>query len=440
MNRKSSLFVLFAFAWVVPVAAQVPLTLDQMVDTLLAKNYSIRVMRINEKIAEVQNTPGAAGVYPSVFLLAGTEGSVTDTRQEFFNGDIREANAAFNNAMAFGVRADWTLFNGFYILSTREQLDLQEQFASVNTRLQVETELYLAASLYYEIKTREQLVTALENAMTLSRQRVVLAKTRLDIGRGNRLDYLQSLLDLNADSAAWLREKTEIKNLYTSLEASLSLEPGTGLVLMDSLVFSEMPALVDVMKEAETQNSNMLRLKILERQSLTGIRLTQSGRYPLVGVFGEYNFAQSQNAVGILKSNQGIGPAAGITLQYNLFNGSQVNRDIAVARLLNESAILQQEQGALQLRAELTRAYENYLLQKQLADFESDNVLTARENLRIAGQQLEQGSIDLFEFRDVQQAVMDAESRYLNALFGTKKAELDLLLLSGGLLRHFKAG
>ncbi|MHB1277887.1 MAG: TolC family protein [Bacteroidia bacterium] len=436
--KKSSALLIFLFCFFSgSMWAQQPMTLKQLGDSLLENNYALRLVRIQEEQAGVLNTPGAAGFYPSVVLNGQQQNSAFNTRQEFFNGDVREANSALNQSVNVGVRLDWTLFNGFYVQSQKTELELNERLAEVNTVLQMESELYTAASLYFEIIARQSLLASLDSALYFSHLRVELAKTQLEVGKGSRLEYLQSMLDLSADSSRWMQEKTALVNLHTQLKQQLGMDPKAE-VRLDDTVYSLAPLVYENLRsEVIAQNNQIKAIKIRELTAVNAIKKAQSQRYPRVSLYSEYSFVSSQNAVGILKTNRSLGPAAGVGLSYTLFNGSQVNRDIRIARLQQEEARVSLEKGYYDLEVKLLQEYENYLLQQKLLAFELDNVRMSRENVQLARIQLRLGSINAFQFRDVQLVGLEAESRYAQALFALKESELNLMLLSGGLIRYF---
>jgi len=416
--------------------AQVPITLHQVADSVLANNYSIRLIRIDAAVATEQNTLGAAGYYPSISLNGTQQNSLVNTRQEFFNGDIRSADGALNQSASLGIRLDWTLFQGFYVQSIRDELQLKEEAAALQTILTMEAELYEASRLYYEIAAREQLFMSLDTVLIYSQLRADLAKKKMELGKTSRLDYLQSLLDLNADSARWLQERSMLINLKTQLKQKMGASPSISYTLNDTMRALSIFPYEELRANGMRQNTQLRNSKLQEVLAVNGIRTAKSQRYPSLGLFSEYSFISSQSAVGILKSNQSLGPAAGVGLTYNLFNGSQVNREVAVAKLKREGASIQRENVEYSFEMELIQAYEEYLLQYRLVEFEQSNVVLARENVKLAQIQLNAGSINAFQFRDVQQISIESEGRYANALYNLKRSELELMRLSGGLVNY----
>src|SRR5690606_16935113 len=128
----------------------------------MENNYSIRLLRIEEDLSRIQNGTGASGELPRLGLAGTVQQSTNNTRQQFFNGDVREATGAANQSTALGVRLDWSVFQGFYVWSNREQLRLLEEQAVLNTYIGVETQSYQLARLYYEVIVRQQLLKALD--------------------------------------------------------------------------------------------------------------------------------------------------------------------------------------------------------------------------------------------------------------------------------------
>ncbi len=420
--------------------AQVSMDLKMLSDSLLEKNYSIRLVRMQEDLSGVRNGPGAAGGMPSLGLNSGFQQSVLNTRQEFYNGDVREAKGAANQSASAGIRLDWTLFQGFYVLSTKEQLRLLEEQAALNTALEIENRHYDLAMLYFEIIARKQMLQAYDSALKLSAERHDLAAKKMRIGAGDRLEYLQSLIDLNADSAAWIREKNLIETRTLSLKALCGFSPDKSLILPDSFTMGPDLLIEAVLRAAEEQNPGLRLARQNERLAVNEIKRQQSQRYPSLGLFGEYNFVQSKSAVGILQSNRSIGPSAGVSLQYNLFSGYAVKRSIQEAKVQKEIASLQRESESYSLSMEVYRLFEQYLMQKTLVSLEAENVLNTRENLTLASLQLRSGKIDAFRFREVQLSATEAEARYIDALFALKLAELELNRVSGNLLQFSRAG
>ncbi|MDX5320093.1 MAG: TolC family protein, partial [Bacteroidota bacterium] len=220
---------------------------------------------------------------------------------------------------------------------------------------------------------------------------------------------------------------------------SAGMEGNGEIHLSDSLAADKLWVFQDIEQKMRQQNATLHLLKLEYLASEHGVKRAQSSRYPSLALFGEYNFLQSQNAVGILKSNQILGPAVGLSLRYDLFNGFQTNRQIEIAKLEREKQALRKEKLDRDLGFDLLNAFENYQLQKQIYTLESRHAVLAKENLLLAEIQLKAGAITSYQFREVQETMLSTQANLAKAWYGIKLAELELAWLSGDLL-HFIQG
>src|SRR5690606_28056397 len=118
--------------------AQDTLTLQALVDKALQENYDIRIARNEQLKGEEANTIGNAGMLPSVDAIAEQAYTINNTRQEFYDGQVRQATAANNSSLAAGLQVNWVVFDGFQMFARKNRLELLEQMGVVNTRYFIE--------------------------------------------------------------------------------------------------------------------------------------------------------------------------------------------------------------------------------------------------------------------------------------------------------------
>lgn len=428
-QRYLAAFVLLFIAG--SMQAQPLLTLQMAVDSLLANNYFIRIARNNVTIAGNNNNPGNAGMLPTVAVTATQSNAINDTRQEFFTGEVRQADNARNTSMNASARLDWTLFDGFTMFATRDKLAVLEKIADNSTAITIEEQLYQVSSIYYELIARHKMVIAYEEALRVSNERKGLAQMKARIGTASQVELLQSITDLNADSAFYLMELNTVKNLKNDLLLAMAVSTPFDFAIDTAIVYAEDLVLQEVETKAMTQNLNVLQSKLFMANAYAEQRQVKGLLFPQLGVFGEYTFVKSQSQVGILKSNQTLGPGFGVSLRYNIFNGFTVKNQVNNAKLTLENTAYQLENNKLQVKAEVTRAYNDYLLNRQLLALEQSNYQSARDNQEIAREQYRIGVINDLQYRLVQQARIAAEGRLINAQYTIKLAEMYLFRLKG---------
>jgi len=159
----------------------------------------------------------------------------------------------------------------------------------------------------------------------------------------------------------------------------------------------------------------------------------KSIRMPRLSINTAYSYSKMQSDVGTFLSNRNLGFSAGVTLNYNIFNGFTNNQKLKAAQIREESAIQDAELQKLSLEANLMQVYNDFVTNKKLIHFEDENIQFARLNWGIAQEKYKLGAMNDIELRDTQKKLLDAENRLIQSLFRCKSAEIELLRISGQL-------
>jgi outer membrane protein TolC len=106
------------------------------------------------------------------------------------------------------------------------------------------------------------------------------------------------------------------------------------------------------------------------------------------------------------------------------------------AEILIKNSMLEYNQVKNNVDAALLNTYRKYQNSLQLVKLETENLLTAEENVEIARERLKVGSITPLEFRESQTDLLNAQSRLVNAQYEAKTAETELLKLSGLIIKE----
>jgi outer membrane protein len=152
---------------------------------------------------------------------------------------------------------------------------------------------------------------------------------------------------------------------------------------------------------------------------------------PQVDLFANYGYTKSTSAVGILQSNQALGPDYGARVSIPLFRGLQLRSAKEVAEADAEQAAITTQQAELDLEESVLNAWTSYTLSAQRVALEEANLTGSRTQVDIALETFRLGAITSVELRDVQQGMVAAEGRLLVARYEAKLAELQLKWLAG---------
>lgn len=426
------LFSLLFFAGM-PASAQQVLTLEDAVKFALENNYDIRLSANLVKINSNNVSLANAGILPVVGGNFNTNNAIQNSTQVQSNGTETVRNGAKNSNINYGVNLNWTIFNGLQMFSRYEQLKELRKQSEADLQAAVFATVSNVIRAYYDLVQQQQQLTANDTALNLSHYRLRIAKTRYEIGQAAKLDVLNALVDLNTDTTNYLKQTELYKNAKTNLNALIARDINAEFIVADSIQIDQELALDSLLVMAQRLNPGLQSVLIGKRVAELNLKQVKGQRYPAIGFSSGYNFTDSRSALGFATHTSGKGFNYGITATVNIFNGFIQHRNEQNAALQVSSARIQYEQLELNIRTQLTTAYQSYLTSLALVRLEASNTDIARENMDITMDKFKYGNITPLEFREAQRNYIDAVVRFSNARLQAKLAEVALRQLAGNI-------
>jgi outer membrane protein TolC len=157
--------------------------------------------------------------------------------------------------------------------------------------------------------------------------------------------------------------------------------------------------------------------------------------FPSINLSSSYSYNRSESQAGFFEMNKTYGYSYGAQVSWNLFNGFNTYREIQNARLNRRSKQIYMEELKTNLLSDfsaLALKYRNSLTRMQL---EQENVGVASENVKIALEIYQLGTITPLQLREVQKNYVAAKSRLISTAYEVKQNEVGLLQLSGELVK-----
>ena len=104
--------------------AQAILSHEEAIKISLENTYSIKIARNNQKIAENNNTPGNAGMLPTVTGSINKNYNINSITLGLFDPNLPaiERSGVANNTGGTGINAIWTLYDGLGMFIARDRL------------------------------------------------------------------------------------------------------------------------------------------------------------------------------------------------------------------------------------------------------------------------------------------------------------------------------
>jgi len=426
---------LFALVFSTLIAfSQGLLTADQAVAIALENNYSIRLAQKQVEMVSNNVSLGNAGFLPTVDVGATQTNNIQNSRQEYLSGQINERDNAKSNSLNLNTTLNWTLFDGLAMFVSYEKLKEFEQMGELAARATIERTIVNVLNSYYDLVRQIQRLQVIDKSIAISEERIRLAEEKFNLGAASRLDILQAQVDFNTDRSDLLNglevyrtSKIRLNNLMArDINLDFDVEAEIGRV--------ELPEWNNLFERVMANNTYLQMSFADSRIASLQLRETQSRRMPRLNANLGYSYVKSESESGFLKSNRTSGINYGISVGWNVFNGFNLNRQIANARIMLESAEIELMDIRSQLQADLTATYLSMQSKIQLVDFEEQNLEVANLNLSIAMERFRLGELSGFELREAQKNFLAAESRLINARYQARVVEVNLKAISGSLI------
>ncbi len=413
--------------------AQDTLKLKDAIVLALQNNYSISLSKNSVRISEITNSPGNAGMLPKLDLAGTRSMAINNSHAEYFDGRVRDVPKAETNTKNASLQLSWTIFDGLNMFIQRDKLNELQQLSNTQLRGVIENTVSQVSRAYFEIVVQQKTLDLYREALQISLQRRQFAKARLDLGSGSELAYLQATVDMNADSARVMEQMSIVKNSVSDLNLLLCRNLKTEVLTEKNIPVDNTLIYDDLWNKVQEQSPELQEARSTINLANLYTREVKSARLPRLSLNSAYAYSKTLSDVGTFTSNRNLGFSAGVTLNYNLFNGFTTNQKLKVARIREESAIQDAELQKLNLEANLQQVYTDFQTNRKLVGFEKENMQFARQNWNIAQEKYKLGALNDVELRETQKKLLDAENRLLQATFQCKSAEIELLRISGQL-------
>jgi outer membrane protein len=432
MSKKLKIFTLLLSLSLSGVA-QEQLSLQEAITIALQNNYDIKINKNQVAMAKNNANIGNAGMLPNLTGSYTNGGSIQNTRQTPATGPDRVITGAKSTNNSYGADLNWTIFDGFSMFANYDRLKELQKQGELNARLTILTTVADVITAYYDIVRQQQLVIAADSAMDVSVLRTNIAKTKLQLGRGSKLDVLTAQVDYNTDTSNYLQTKNALQVAKVRLNQLMVRDIGTSFSVNNNIDVDKGILFSKMAEMAEQQNPNVQNAFINQRIASLTLKSVRGARYPSISLNSGYSRANSTSPTGFNQKFAANGLTYGVTASLNLFNGFLQRQQERNAKIEIDNSTLNLNKTKLDVNSQLLTAYQNYSTYLDLIKLEQRNVDIAKENLDITLAKYRLGSIAPLELREAQRNAIDAQNRFIEMQYQAKIAETTLKEISGNI-------
>ncbi|MEQ6118082.1 TolC family protein [Reichenbachiella sp. MALMAid0571] len=426
--------------------AQEKLSLANAIGIGLANNFSIQIEEQKKIQAANNNTWGQAGALPSVVLNASegfSQTNINNPASFLSSGAIK--SSSFNPSLT----ANWTLFNGFNVRMTKEKLGLLQTQTDGNAAVIVENTVQAIILAYYTVLLEKERTEVFRSTLKLSNDRYAYSKLKGELGSAVTFDILKDKNSYLTDSSNYIIQVLNHRNAVRNLNLLLGKDVDEQYLVSDSLMVEKKDFSLDELFARMTASNSNLKNQYINQEILKrDIAISKSALYPTISLnlngsknwqgqdLSDAVFADGSNgSSGISSSTANL--VANLTLAFTLFNGGKVQNQIKNAQVQEQIGQLQIKDMELTLKHNLIGNFDTYALRKSLLDISGDNVKTSELNLQMGADRYKNGSINSFDYRDLQITYLQTALNYYQSIYDLLETEVELMRLTGGILGEY---
>ena len=416
-------------------------TLQECLNEGLENNYSLKMVRNQQRVSDNNATVGNAGFLPSLAVSSSYRGNTQDSQTKLReDNSIIEDKGVFNQTLDAGIDLNWTIFQGFSVVTNYKKLKELQLQGELNTRMAVENLIADLTAEYYNYIQQIIRLKNLQYAVKLSQERLRIVEQRYMIGSFSGLDYQQAKVDYNTDRSSYMKQIEAVKTSAITLNELMAHEElNTALNVADSVInVNQNLELDQMMEQMLANNASLLYAKKNTYIAELDYKQKASGSYPYLKASAGYGYTMNKYNKGANYHRATLGADFGLTLGINIFDGNRQRIQRKNARINAENMMLDQIDIEQSLKADLYTLWQAYQNNLRILKLEQENLVAAKDNHEIAMERYMLGNLSGIEMREAQKSLLDAEERILKAQYNTKLCEISLLQISGNVSAYLQ--
>jgi outer membrane protein TolC len=400
---------------------------SELIQRALDSSHLLNVQDYLIRDARIKNTSGYAGNLPNINFNSEGRYDLNSTRLQFFDGDTRNATGASNYSASANVDLTYPIYEAGAKSLRKNQLGQELESQLINSKLEKQDIVLNVLQAIADYKFYKQQIKTHQKDTALWLELLRLREQMISIGKGTRVDLIQIQSQIN-QSSVQLEQVRQLKEM-----AKVRLQKWTFLNKEEQL-----PALNlhSYLKKADIIDQNASQpiqeqAKNEMRQAEIALGIARSMQYPVLSVFAGYGYAWSRNAVGILLSNQNFGPYAGLRINWNLYNGKQVQTDIESSKLQLAAENESLKAIERELNYEINELQTALNRQQIILQREKEQFVLQQEQVEIIKEQYEQGRIDILQVLNFQRQAVITQLNIANAEYQSLNYLIQILYTEG---------
>src|SRR5690606_32778813 len=168
---------------------------------------------------------------------------------------VQERSGARSESFSSSVELKWTLFDGMRMFIAYDRLAELNKMGEANLQMQVEKTVNDVAIAYHQIVLEQERLKVINNILDLSSERMEIAKTKFEVGKASKMEYLAAQVDYNEDTSSYVLQLERLNDAKIDLNVIMGLDRNTNYHVQSSIHFVDTLQREDLYQSMMTNNS-----------------------------------------------------------------------------------------------------------------------------------------------------------------------------------------
>lgn len=435
MKRKINIILILFFFYPIIGYGQELLDLEGALTIAIENNYDIKLANSSLEKAKNNQSIYNSGYLPTLTLNGNTNYSNTNLTITTQQGDEQSINDVSTKSYGGSVGINYLIFNGGNRKLQYDKLKTFYTISDIQKKRQIETTLINVYISFFNVAKNIEQKRTLEAAFNHSKDRLNNVRFQYKYGKKSNLDVLNAQVDSNSDSIQIININMQLENNKRNLNVLLGrdinylFDVKTEVILDSNLTYNN---LLENMYKANMQLKEIELNRIVSENDL---KMNKSSYLPSVSTSVSYALNYGDNGPASLYAYQlSNGLNAGISLNWNIFDGGATKVRVQNARIDIEAQKLKEQKLKLDLENQLATYWADYTTQKVIIMNEEINVQVSEQNHLKSKEQFNLGQITSLEYRQAQLNLINTQLNLLNAKYNAKLVEFQLKIMTTNLV------
>jgi outer membrane protein len=454
MIRKTIILTNLVLCAAGMVFAQQPWSLEDCIQYAMENNIQIKQTVLNTEYNENLLKQSRLSQIPN--LNASTNytyswGRALDQTTYQFTQDQKI------NSLSLGVNSSMYLFNGFQKRNTilQNQLDLMASYEDVE-KIKNDISLNIAAA-YLSILFNKELLAVAHSQLEITGQQVERTRKMVDAGSLARGSFLEIQAQYASEELNLINAENQLNLSLLNLQQILDLPVDTAFdVSVPELPEPEDTMIVinatEVYRIAEQEMPEIRSAELSVESSEKGLKIAESGRYPSLRFSANYSSGYSDIRQKVVEVNttqlpvgettggeavlsyptdipvygkypffeqvrDNLSAGVGVGLSIPIFNGWEVNTNVANARIALENARLELQSRKNTLYANIQQAYADALAALKKFTASEQALISMQESFKYTEKKFEVGLVNTVDYNASKNQLTATQSDLLQAKY-----------------------